>query len=62
METFLNVWCARCGLVHSGEIKAKTIGVAIKRATVSCSGLRQTREGIKPTVCATNFTAPVEME
>lgn len=57
-DKFYNAFCAVCGLEHVKPITAKTIGAAIKKATLACNGIK--RNG-SPTRCATGFyTAPID--
>lgn len=51
MNVFWNVRCAKCSLTHKGSIKATTIAGAIRKATIECDGIVQTKDGAKGNQC-----------
>jgi hypothetical protein len=59
--TFNNVICARCKLKHN-NVKAYTMAGAIRKATLLCTGILQTREGPTKTICAASFMRDVDVD
>lgn len=56
---FNNVICARCK-VKQNDIKAYTMAGAIRKATLQCKGLIQTKEGPVKTICAASFVRDMD--
>lgn len=54
-----NVICARCKIRYSG-IKSYTMAGAIRKATLECKGIIQTKEGPTKTICAAAFVRELD--